>query len=225
MISTIIPVYNGEAFLGEAIESVRSQTIEVAELVVVDDGSSDGSADIASELGATVVSVPHRGVSAARNAGLAVATGDYVAFLDADDKWEPDKLDVQMAYLSNYPEADGVLGHMRCYLAEGTTAPTWLKPEHLNGPVPAHSLGTLLTLRSVFERVGPFDESLPTGEDGDWFFRARDLGVRFDMMPNLVLHRRIHEHNLSHRKVDVRRDLLESVRRSLARKREHESNG
>ena len=95
-ISVVIPAFNAAQFLPEAIASVRRQTIRVREIIVVDDGSRDGTHLVASRAGAQVMRQPNRGPAAARNAGIHRATGRWIAFLDADDVWDPDKLEKQM---------------------------------------------------------------------------------------------------------------------------------
>ena len=103
--SVVIPAYNREAFLADALASVRAQTRAPAEVVVVDDGSTDGTARVAQESGAVVLRQPNRGVSAARNAGIRAATQPWIAFLDSDDVWAPDKLERQFAALAAFPTA------------------------------------------------------------------------------------------------------------------------
>jgi glycosyltransferase involved in cell wall biosynthesis len=198
-VSVIMPVYNGAAFLAEAIESVYAQNHANLELIVVDDASTDNSASIASQLGATVIQHTHnQGAAAARNRGLEVAQGDLVAFLDADDLWVADKLQKQFLALEQNPELVGV----GCYV----------KPFHQNISHPemvletfVPQLGTSLFAREVFARVGHFDPSLRMAEDLDWLLRLRDLHEPFALLPEPLLHYRIHQSNTSSdkRKLDT----------------------
>jgi glycosyltransferase involved in cell wall biosynthesis len=114
-ISVVIPVHNGELYLAEAVDSALAQTHRPAEVVVVDDGSTDGTAEVAAGLGAAVryVHQRNRGPGGAMNRGVALARGEYVAFLSADDVWEPEKLAGQMAALVADPSLDLVFGHVQ----------------------------------------------------------------------------------------------------------------
>src|SRR5437867_2556724 len=109
-VSVVIPVYNGERYLADAIQSVLDQTYENFEVIVVDDGSTDESAAVAKRFGEAIryVHQANGGVSKARNTGIAEARGVYLAFLDQDDLWLPDKLSVQVAYLDSHPEVGAV---------------------------------------------------------------------------------------------------------------------
>ncbi|CAG0941402.1 partial heptose III glucuronosyltransferase, partial [Anaerolineae bacterium] len=104
-LSVVIPVYNGEKFIGRALESVFSQTVPPDEIIVVNDGSRDGTAQKLAEFGdrIQVISIPNGGVANARNVGLKACTGDLIALLDADDIWYPDKLEKQLAVMQRYP--------------------------------------------------------------------------------------------------------------------------
>lgn len=103
-ISVVIPAYNAEAFLGDAIESVHAQTLAVLETIVVDDGSTDRTSSIAVSLNARVIRQDNGGASAARNAGIRAATGQWIAFLDADDIWEPEKIECQYEMINLCPD-------------------------------------------------------------------------------------------------------------------------
>ncbi len=186
MISIIIPTYNRASLLREAIQSVFNQDYfkvcepgKAYELIVVDDGSSDDTELLAKDLGDRLFFVrqPHRGVSAARNAGLDLAKGEYIAFLDSDDLWKRDKLSVQMSLMDALPSTK------ICYTDE-----IWMRKGIFVNPKNRHrkysgwifdkvlplcllSLSSTLFRREVFEKVGCFDESLPACED-------YDLGIR-----------------------------------------------
>lgn len=191
-ISVVIPVFNGAPYLPQAIESVRAQAYPHLELLVVDDGSSDASASIATALGATVVRHPDNlGVAAARNSGVRAATGDLIAFLDADDWWLPDKLAVQVDVLRRWPHLQGVTGGVECVRQdEGTRT--------FVGDLADVSVVPLLCWRSLFEQVGPFDESLRIGEDADWLLRARDQGARLVKLDRPLVRYRLHLASTTH---------------------------
>ena len=113
LISCIVAVYNGERYLGEAIDSILAQTYRPSEIIIVDDGSTDGTAAVVARYGQQVRYVwqPNSGPAAARNLGLDVMQGEFVAFLDADDLWHPEKLAQQMARFRARPELDYCVAH------------------------------------------------------------------------------------------------------------------
>ena len=207
-VSVIVPVWDGERFLAEALGSIAG--LGDGEVVVVDDGSSDRSGEIARAWGPPVrcVAQPHRGLPAARNRGLDVAGGDAITFLDADDLWTEDKLRRQTELLARHPGIDVVLGRTRRF-ANAEQGP----------PELALSLGAALLRRSVFERVGRFDESFTYCDDWDWFMRARELGVTIGVHDDVVLRYRRHEANMTNDAAEGNRFFSKVLRSSLARRR------
>jgi glycosyltransferase involved in cell wall biosynthesis len=216
-ISVVIPVYNGERFLAEAIESALGQTVPPAEVVVVDDGSTDESAKVvAGILGVTLISTPHQGVSAARNAGAAHSSGELLAFLDADDVWARNKLAVQRSALEGAPGAALVLcGHD--YRFEGPV-PDWFRGPH-EGAAAGHLMIGALIRRDAWIRIGPFATGMHHGEDGDWLIRARDMGIPMTAVDDVLWTYRIHNANSSWQAEGVREGLMRALRASVHRKR------
>jgi glycosyltransferase involved in cell wall biosynthesis len=224
LISVIVPVFNGEAFLPAALESVLAQTHRSLEVIVVDDGSDDSSAEVVSAFpGVRCLRQSNQGHAAAKNAGVLAARGQLLAFLDADDLWAPTKLHTQLDYLKAQPEVGAVVCRQRVFAQPGTTLPSWLAErvgrDRFEGTPPAFVPSALLVRRQVFEQVGPFDTSYRHGNDSDWFFRARDAAIRVDVVPEPLLLRRIHGANLSHETTAMQGDLLRVVRTSLLRRR------
>ena len=220
LISVIVAVRDGERFLAEALESVLAQGRHSLEIVVVDGGSTDRSAAIARSYPAVrLIRQEGRGLASARNQGVQAARGDLLGFLDADDLWEPGKLDAQTAHLAAHPGCDAVLGHMVRFVQPGCRAPAQYSDGWLDRPAPAYTPGGLLVRRAAFARVGPFDPSLSVGCDSDWFARARDVGLSLDLLPQTVLRKRIHEGNLSRDLASYRREVLALTRESLVRRK------
>ena len=194
LISVIIPVFNGAAFLAEALESVFAQQYESLEVFVVDDGSEDDSLAIArSFAGVTCIARDHVGVSAARNAGVRAASGEWLAFLDADDRWLPGKLQAQLAAAAEEPSAGFILCHT-VYRFE-VDVPSWFRGPTDGASIVAHEPSAWLVRRTVFEEVGPFDEGRCLGEDTEWLSRAWDSGVAHVVSSQTLLERRIHQSN------------------------------
>jgi len=191
-ISCIIPVHNGAAFIEEALNSIRAQDVDGLDVIVIDDGSTDNSADIARSMpGVRVFRQDKAGVAAARNAGLAQAKGAFIAFLDADDLWLPGKLAAQMALLEQNPGADLCLTWMRNVTAAGLEGAIDDKPRI------GRMMQCLLARRSAFDRIGGFDTGTVTRADQDWFMRAHDAGLETVIVPDIYMLRRVHGANHS----------------------------
>jgi glycosyltransferase involved in cell wall biosynthesis len=223
LVSVIIPVYNGEAFLGQAVESVQQQNYQPLEIIIVDDGSTDGTASLVTSFKSDIhyVYQPNSGPAAARNKGLELARGEIIAFLDADDLWAPSKLRIQVDCLLQYPHIDYTLARQENFLDPGIDRPAWLRKEHL---LKDHVgfLPTLVARRQVFEKVGVFNPHHRISEDVDWFARAKDADIQMMIVPKVLLYRRIHSSNLSYQAQVGDPMLLSALRASIRRKRKQQ---
>jgi len=218
LVSVIIPVHNCERYLAEAIESVLAQTYRPIEVVVVDDGSTDNSADIArSYQEIHYIYQPHQGVAAARNVAIAAAQGEFIAFLDADDRWPSDKLRVQVEYLIEHPHVGYTISRLQNFLAPGVNLPPRVKKSLLERD--QIGLMTLVARRTVFEQVGGFDPGYRVGSDFEWFTRATDAGIPTAILPRVLLYRRIHDSNLSSQPQTRAASLLRMFKASIDRQR------
>jgi glycosyltransferase involved in cell wall biosynthesis len=219
LISVIIPVYNGEKYLAKAIDSIQKQAYSPVEIIVIDDGSTDNSAAIAQSYQAIkYFHQPNRGLSASLNQGLGIATGELLAFLDADDIWEDNKLSIQMEVLQKDHSLDGVFGHHQQFISRGDSLRTM--DQRI---LPAPFKGALLIRRESFFRVGLFDTSLTLGDFIDWYKRAMEAGLKFLMLPDVVLKRRIHDDNSSVRDRYAEKDYVKIMKAALDRKRKKEA--
>jgi len=218
LVSCVIPVYNGERYLAEAIASVLAQTYRPIELIVVDDGSTDGSAEVARSYDEVrYIYQPNRGVAVARNVGVEAARGDFIAFLDQDDVWMPNKLDVQVGYLIERPNIGYVVAKQETFLAEETVKPGWLRGELLEGEQTSFNPSALVVRKSIFERVGGFYSTYRVASDSDWFFRVKDAGVPMAVLDQVLLRKRVHDGNESRRVRLGSAELLEVVGASIRR--------
>jgi glycosyltransferase involved in cell wall biosynthesis len=222
LISVMIGVYNAERYLGEAIDTVLSQSYRPLELIVVDDGSDDGSADVARAYDDTLVYAyqENAGNGAARNHAVRLASGDLYAFLDADDRFVPGKLERQYAALVADPALDIVFGHVREFLSpELSEAQRATVRAPAAQPLPWPAPNLMLIRRESFQRVGPFAEDVKVGVTVDWYARAAEAGLRSAMLPEVVLERRIHLTNNGLRERDSRNQYLHVLKASLDRRR------
>lgn len=219
-LAVVIPVHNGERFLRDALGSVADQGIDV-EVVVVDDGSTDASAAIAVDHGATCIRQEQGGPSAARNTGLAAVVAEFVTFLDCDDLMPPGTLVRQMDRLAAAPAVDVLLGRQRYEVLEGIGMPDWAVADRVGGPdeVARPLVFAGLFRRSVFERVGGLDPDLRLCEDVDWLMRANELGAVVEIDDEVARVRRIHGANLTYDTDGLRRATLEVLGRRVRRKR------
>lgn len=220
-VSVIIPAYNAARTLSETLASVLAQTRPADEIIVVDDGSVDRTPNIAAASSGPVrvVRQNNRGAAAALNAGIALATGELFAFIDADDVWDQHKLAKQEHFLAVRVEVDGVGGHMSTFLCPTNDPGTNARYKLPLGPQACFLLGALMLRRHCFERCGTFSESLPVAYSIDWYDRAKSTGLVFGMLPDVVLHRRIHPGSLSHRSVRTDMSRVEMARRAIGRRR------
>lgn len=223
LVSCIVPCYNGERFLGEALDSILAQTYRPIEVIVADDGSTDGSGAVVARYGPPVRRVrhPHRGLPATRNLGLSAARGEFIAFLDADDLWHPEKLERQVASLRARPELDFCVTQVRNFwVPELEDERQRYQGRRYAQALPGYVCVALLARRSLFEAVGGFDEALPLGDDNDWFLRAFDHGAKRELLPEVLVYRRLHQANMTRQMSDEAPEwLLRVVKRTLDRRR------
>jgi glycosyltransferase involved in cell wall biosynthesis len=220
-VSVIIPCYNTARYLPEALTSACRQTPAPWEVIVVDDGSTDGSAAIAESFAASVRCErrPHQGIGATRNHGLACATGDVVAFLDADDVWTDNSISARATLLEQAPHLGGAGGRTEQFISP--ELPDDVRQRLVCPPETsaARVAGALLIRKQVFDQVGTFDPSLKLGETIDWIARADAANVSMRIVDTVVLRRRIHDSNTGVNMAHQRSDYLRVLKASLDRRR------
>jgi glycosyltransferase involved in cell wall biosynthesis len=220
-ISVMIPVYNGEAYLGEAIDSVLAQSYRPIEIIVVDDGSDDASGEVARRYGGPVryERQLRAGNGAARNRAVALATGDLFTFVDADDRLAPGALERLAGVLENDRSLQAVYGHVREFVSPDVDAEALarLRPpiDRIAGCLPTN----MLMRRDAFLRVGQFATNLRVGVTVDWSARADELGMATTLLDDVLFERRLHRNNNGIREREHRSHYLHVVKAALDRRR------
>lgn len=211
VVSVIMPVYNGARWLPDSLGSIRRQGVAGLELIVVDDGSTDGSAETVVRLApeARCLRQENRGPSAARNAGLALARADLIAFLDHDDVWPENSLSVRLRALQAAPAVFFVVGRTR-FLGGAAGVEPWVSP----------NLGAGLYRRSLFTRLGGFNEQSRLTDDVEWALRLREAGLAYLTLSEVTLHYRRDTGGVTHGRSWRDAELLATLRDSLARRRQ-----
>lgn len=217
LVSVVIPVRNGAHFIGEAVDSLLAQRLPKLEIVIVDDDSDDRLEVALAALPVQVrkLRVKAGSPSLARNLGARASTGDYLAFLDVDDRWAGGAWRAMLAHLQATPGAGVAIGRSQVFDAADERA------SFMGSPAEAFpfSIGAALYRRSAFEAVGPFDPALRYGEDLDWFARARSAGVRLDRLEMVTLHVGRHGGNMTRDLTGIELLPLQLARNALKRKR------
>ncbi len=224
LVSVVIPVFNGERYLAETIESVFAQTRDDLELILVDDGSTDGSREIAARYDARLLLQERGGPGAARNLGVAHARGRYLAFLDHDDLWVPEKLEWQLDVLAADPGIDLLFGHVQNFVSPDLEPEEAARVECPPDPLPGALPATMLVETETFRSVGEFGATERYfAEFLDWLVLADGRSLRRVMMPEVVLWRRLHETNLQRRNPAGTQEYVRSLKTMLDQRRAGEA--
>lgn len=223
--SVIVPVLNGAAYVRDCIESALAQLGPDDEVLVVDNGSTDASVATVSAIAdrrVQLLAEGRPGPGAARNAGLRLARGHYVTFLDCDDLWAPGRLAVMSGALERAPGANAVYGRVRVRYERG------LDPIHsgIDGQfVHNWAIWSYMFERSLLERVGLLDETLPMGEDIDYILRLRRAGMTCAVCEEIVSIYRRHEGNVTNDRESVQATFMQTLSKNIARVRAERKRG
>jgi glycosyltransferase involved in cell wall biosynthesis len=220
MISVVIPAYNAAKHVADSVASAFRQTLQPLEVLVIDDGSSDGTAEAAEKAGARVIRQKNMGVSAARNRGITEARGEWIAFLDADDRWLPDKLQKQASALALHPEADFISTDFAREQRYQTQHAAWMKsrpvyqamvgdrlqqpfvflsPEEIASSLTFENYiptSSVMARRLHLREVGGFDERMDYCEDHDLWLRILRASSAIILQESLVIYK-MHESSAS----------------------------
>ncbi|NBA85205.1 glycosyltransferase [Emticicia sp. CRIBPO] len=196
-VSVILPVYNVENYLAESIESVLVQTCQDFEIIAVNDGSTDGSPAILEKYRdrLKIFNQANSGIAETLNRGISEASGEFIAFIDGDDLWSADKLEVQLGIMHDNPDLDATFAEMEQFLSPELNH----TPERFRfdkGPLKGFAKITALIRKEVFSAYGKFID-VRHGEFVEWFDGARNKGIRYNQSTHIVAQRRIRENSMS----------------------------
>ena len=219
-ISVIIPIYNDALYIQEAITSVLSQGIEKLEIIIIDDGSTDNFEEKIKGFNdprIRLIKQINSGASAARNNGIRHANGEYIAFLDADDIWAPNKLKLQLEVLINRTDINMVYGQVKEFYDTSIKGRTDLQKEVKT--FVGYSPIALLISKSDFLRVGDFQSKWKVAEFIDWYDRAKYVGLSEVLLPDVLAFRRIHSGNIDRLHRPDAKQYVAVLKEALDRKR------
>ena len=227
----VVPARDAEEHLGASLESVLGQTHAPLEVIVVEDGSEDSTAELARSFGERVRVLQFErglGPAAARNRGVAATRGEMIAFNDSDDLWHPQKLERQLRCFAMNPRLDCCFTHLELFWDEGAAweeAAVRERAPARADDVPGYAAITLLARRSAFERVGDLEEDRRHSDVVEWVLRARELGVEIEVLEEVLVRHRRRPGSLSR---DVDRgagEFLALVRERIERRRRADGGG
>ena len=220
-VAVILPAFNAEKWIADALASVAAQDPSPDQVIVVDDGSTDRTAEIAigsGIQGLKVIQQDQAGPAAARNTALRNLDCEWVGFIDADDLWSQNKLACQLSLARANPDTDIWLGATEGVALEDL--------KHFDSVIPAEfssrpffQLGAALIRKELFDRIGLFDTSLQFGEDVDWGIRAKQHGARIEVHPETVQTYRRHSSNMTNDAEACRTDFMRVLKKSIDRRR------
>ena len=216
LLSVILPAYNAERYLEEAVSSVRRQRwVGETEILLVNDGSADGTAALAERLGLRVLNKERGGAASARNGGILASRGAWILLLDADDVLCDGALEALCRPFGERPETAAVFGRAEDFLSPELTPEQRSGMKVRDGGYDGVLPGCSLIRRTVFDAIGLFDESLKSGETVDWMMKLRASGLQTVKLDTVTLRRRLHLTNTG--RVDPRQEMLNYA--ALLRKR------
>lgn len=219
LVSVIIPVYNGEDFIRDTVEHILSQNYPALEIIIVDDGSTDRTAEIIGKLPGDIryFRQPNAGPASARNRGIRDASADLLVFLDVDDLWPENNLHLLVDEMKNEPDAEIIRGYAQIMEYNSETG----EYDFLGNPVEAFPdyIGAAIYRSNAFKKVGLFDTTLKFGEDTDWFNRAAELKLNVKRIEDMTLLVRRHGKNMTRGKDIVELGKLQVFKKSMDRER------
>lgn len=221
LVTAVIAVRNGDRFLATAIRSILDQDYESVEILVIDGNSTDNTRAVAAAFpGVRLLTQPTPGLAAAYNHGVTEARGEFLAYLSSDDLWTPDKLSRQVRHMHENPHLQYTIAHFRYFIEPGCVNLSGVRVGMLTGTHAGKIMETLVVRKACFDQVGMFRAEFGVANDADWYVRAQDAGIASALLPDVLLHKRVHNDNNTAR--DVARnsgELLRVMKQAVDRKR------
>lgn len=221
LVSIVMPAYNTETHITAALESIFQHQTQPLEVIVVNDGSTDATAARAAAFGdrVTILHQSNQGIFGALNCGIQAAHSEWLTFLDADDLWMPERLEKQFAAFAAQPSLAAVYGHLQNFYSPETDAAYRAQITCDPNPIPGLWQHTLLMRRADFMRVGLFETQWKLGAFMEWFERANSMGMTYQVLPDVLLMRRLHPNNSGIREMASQKDYARILKIILDRKR------
>lgn len=219
-ISVILPVYNCKNYISETLDCVLNQSFPPYEVIVID-SSTDGTSEVIQKYSSKIKYLfqPKQGIGAARNAGVEMASGQYFAHLDADDVWIKDKLEIQRASFLDDPELDIAGTYMESFFSPELTGEDKKSVYCPPDPIPGFSASAILVKKEAFFRVGLYETHWKVGQDLNWFIRAKEMGLKEIMIPQVLVRRRLHKTNTDTLNKEFALERVRILKASLDRRR------
>jgi glycosyltransferase involved in cell wall biosynthesis len=217
-VSVVVAAYNAQAYIAEAVESVLGQTISPDEVIVIDDGSTDGTRNALRPFGdrITLLAQNNSGQAVAVNKALAIAQGELIGFCDADDLWTPRKLELQLALLDRQNEIEAAFGKVEQFVSPDVPDDHRERLSPTVAIMPGELKQCMLIRRTALERAGPFDESLPATFFIAWLGRAKQNGLKSAHVDDIVVRRRLHLGNGGRTNTEAQnRETLLALRKAI----------
>ena len=222
-VSVIIPSYNAAKYLPEALESILNQTRKADEIILIDDGSTDNTEQLISSYPEVIYfKQENSGTAAALNEGIKKSSGDILAFLDADDIWMPDKINLQLNALQQNPAIDMIFGWIEQFISPELAEQEKSKIEFQQGAMIGRHKSTWLIKREAFYKVGFFKGSFALEEFLDWYMKAKENGLTEIIIEQTLARRRIHDSNASRLNKNLRKEFPRLLKAALDRRRQND---
>lgn len=222
LVSVVMPVKNGERFLHESINSILKQDYPSIEIIIVDGQSTDNTPEIIKSYPEVqyIYQDNNPGIPYAKNLGISIAHGEFVAFTSHDDIWAENKLKMQIDYLIKHPHVQYTITKIKFFLEPGCSIPFGFNKKLMNGEHIGKMPETLVTRKSLFDSIGVFSTEFNFMEDIDWFNRADLNNIPMAVIDEVLLHKRIHDTNVSYdsfKNPKINREILSLLKKSIDR--------
>lgn len=215
LVSVIVAAYNAEKYINESIASILDQTYGNTEIIVVDDGSTDGTADILKSLPVSYYFQKNKGQASALNFGISMAKGDYLGFNDADDLWVAEKLELQLKEFTKNIQLDASFGMVQQFICSSLTEDQASKIHCPKMPMKGYSKLTMLIKKKSFEEIGDFNTKVKIGDFIEWFALAKRKGIQHRLIDDVLGKRRLHLDNMSVKDKSERNSFAQIMKRHL----------